>query len=42
MSAADGIKSAQRPDPDPELVAMADYVANTAIDSDEAYDTARH
>ncbi|MFV8836270.1 bifunctional 2-methylcitrate dehydratase/aconitate hydratase [Aquisalimonas sp. APHAB1-3] len=42
MSAADGIKSAKRPDPDPELVAMAEYVANASIDSDEAYDTARH
>ncbi|SEO88053.1 bifunctional 2-methylcitrate dehydratase/aconitate hydratase [Aquisalimonas asiatica] len=42
MSAADGIKSAKRPDPDPELVAMAEYVAHAAIDSDEAYDTARH
>ncbi|QIT53831.1 bifunctional 2-methylcitrate dehydratase/aconitate hydratase [Aquisalimonas sp. 2447] len=42
MSAADGIKSAQRPDPDPELVTMAEYVASASIDSDEAYDTGRH
>lgn len=42
MSAADGIKSATRPDPDRELVDMAEYVANATIDSDEAYDTARH
>ncbi len=42
MSAADGTKSAKRPDPDRELVDMAEYVANAAIDSDEAYDTARH
>ncbi len=31
-----------RPDPDPELVAIADYVANASIDSVEAYDTARN
>ncbi|MYD97336.1 MAG: bifunctional 2-methylcitrate dehydratase/aconitate hydratase [Gammaproteobacteria bacterium] len=31
-----------RPDPDPELVAIADYVTGYEIDSDEAYDTARH
>ena len=31
-----------RPDPDPELVAIADYVTGHEIDSDEAYDTARH
>ena len=42
MSAADGTKSAKRPDPDRELVDMAEYVANATIDSDEAYDTARH
>ncbi|MDN3516723.1 bifunctional 2-methylcitrate dehydratase/aconitate hydratase [Aquisalimonas lutea] len=36
------IRSAKRPDPDRELVDIADYVANQAIDSDEAYDTARH
>ena len=31
-----------RPEPDPELVAIADYVADFEITSDEAYDTARH
>ena len=31
-----------RPDPDPELVSIADYVANFQIDSAEAYDTARY
>ena len=31
-----------RPDPDPELNAIADYVTGTAIESDEAYDTARY
>ena len=31
-----------RPPPDDELVAIADYVANGAIDSDEAYETARY
>ena len=31
-----------RPDPDPELVAIADYVTGYEIRSDEAYDTARH
>lgn len=31
-----------RPDPDPELVAIADYVTGHEIDGDEAYDTARH
>ncbi|WP_290652292.1 bifunctional 2-methylcitrate dehydratase/aconitate hydratase [Aquisalimonas sp.] len=36
------IRSAKRPDPDQELVDMAEYVANQAITSDEAYDTARH
>lgn len=30
-----------RPDPDPELTAIADYVANGVIQSDEAYQTAR-
>ncbi|MEM7543566.1 MAG: bifunctional 2-methylcitrate dehydratase/aconitate hydratase [Pseudomonadota bacterium] len=32
----------ERPDPDQELIAIADYVANTDIDSSEAYDTARN
>ena len=31
-----------RPDPDKELVAIADYVANAEIDSDLAYTPARH
>ncbi|MEL6216562.1 MAG: MmgE/PrpD family protein, partial [Pseudomonadota bacterium] len=31
-----------RPDPDQELVAIADYVANAEIDSELAYTTARH
>ncbi|MEM6820169.1 MAG: bifunctional 2-methylcitrate dehydratase/aconitate hydratase [Pseudomonadota bacterium] len=31
-----------RPDPDKELVAIADYVANAEIDSELAYTTARH
>ena len=31
-----------RPAPDPELVAIADYVTGFEIDSDEAYDTARY
>ena len=31
-----------RPDPDPELVAIADYVTGYEVGSDEAYDTARH
>ncbi|MYA18034.1 MAG: bifunctional 2-methylcitrate dehydratase/aconitate hydratase, partial [Gammaproteobacteria bacterium] len=31
-----------RPEPDPELVAIADYVADFEITSDQAYDTARH
>lgn len=31
-----------RPDPDPELVAIADYVADFEIASGEAYDTARY
>ena len=31
-----------RPDPDRELVDIADYVVDHAIDSNEAYDTARN
>ncbi len=31
-----------RPEPDPELVAIADYVTDFEIASDEAYDTARN
>jgi 2-methylcitrate dehydratase len=41
MSAHD-YKSAQRPDPDSVLVAIADYAANTGIDSPQAYETARY
>jgi 2-methylcitrate dehydratase len=35
------MKNAQRPAPDALLVEIADYVARTAIDSREAYETAR-
>lgn len=38
--ASSGVSS-ERPDPDPELVAIADYVDGFVIDSDEAFDTAR-
>ncbi len=31
-----------RPEPDPELVAIADYVLRTDVGSDEAFDTARY
>ena len=31
-----------RPEPDEELVAIADYVAGFQVDSESAYDTARH
>jgi len=41
MSAHD-IRSARRPDPDRPLVDIADYVIDYAIDSAEAYDTARY
>src|ERR1044072_6239176 len=34
--------SAQRPDPDPVLVAIAYYAANTKIDGQQAFDTARY
>lgn len=34
--------SSVRPDPDQELVDIANYVADYVIDSDEAYDTARN
>jgi 2-methylcitrate dehydratase len=37
-----GIRAADRPDFDPELVAIADYVCGAEIDSDEAYTTARY
>src|SRR4051812_33884891 len=36
------IKSAQRPDPDAALVAIADYAKNFAITSTQAYETARY
>lgn len=41
MSSHD-IKSAQRPDPDPVLVAIADYARNLQINSSAAYETARY
>jgi 2-methylcitrate dehydratase len=41
MSSHD-IKSAQRPDPDAALVAIADYAKNYSIKSTQAYDTARY
>ncbi|MDE2309094.1 MAG: bifunctional 2-methylcitrate dehydratase/aconitate hydratase [Xanthomonadaceae bacterium] len=41
MNAHD-IRSAKRPDPDQPLVDIADYVIDYAIDSAEAYDTARY
>lgn len=36
------IKSAQRPDPDAALVAIADYARNFTINSSQAYETARY
>jgi 2-methylcitrate dehydratase len=41
MSSHD-IKSAHRPDPDAVLVAIADYAKSFAINSQQAYDTARY
>src|SRR5437868_4729093 len=41
MSAHD-YKSARRPDPDPVLVAIAEYAKSFAINSPQAYDTARY
>src|SRR4030081_3807490 len=41
MSSHD-IKSAQRPDPDTALVAIADYAKSFSIKSKQAYDTARY
>jgi 2-methylcitrate dehydratase len=35
-------ESNQRPDPDPELIAIADYVLRTDVGSAEAFDTARY
>jgi len=37
----DDLRSARRPDPDPPMVQVADYVVDHRIDSAEAYDTAR-
>ncbi len=36
------IRSAQRPDPDPEMAAIADYVADYHLSSTEAFQTARY
>jgi len=36
------VESNVRPDPDPELVKIADYVADADIDSELAYQTARY
>ena len=36
------IRSTVRPDPDPSMVDIADYVADYRIESKEAYDTARY
>ena len=36
------IRSAARPEPDPSMVAIADYVLDAHIDSGEAFDTARY
>jgi 2-methylcitrate dehydratase len=41
MSAAD-IRSTQRPDPDPALIAIARYARNYTVHSEVAYDTARY
>jgi 2-methylcitrate dehydratase len=41
MSQSD-LRSAVRPEPDAPMVAIADYVIDAKIDSDEAYDTARY
>ncbi|MBS0575006.1 MAG: bifunctional 2-methylcitrate dehydratase/aconitate hydratase [Proteobacteria bacterium] len=35
-------RDATRPAPDPEMIAIADYVSDYRIDSPEAWDTARH
>jgi 2-methylcitrate dehydratase len=42
MSAHDYTKSARRPEPDPVLVAIADYAKDYRIDSAQAYETARY
>ncbi len=36
------LRSAARPEPDQVLVDIADYVCNTTIDSDLAYETAHY
>lgn len=36
------VDRSERPDPDPELIEIADYVINQQIESEEAYETARH
>src|SRR5260370_588210 len=41
MSSHD-IKSAQRPDPDAALVAIADYARDFPLKSNQAYETARY
>src|SRR6266702_1960282 len=41
MSSHD-IKSAQRPDPDAALIAIADYAKNFSVKSTQAYETARY
>ena len=35
-------KSAQRPNPDELLVALAEYTKNGKVDSSQAYETARY
>lgn len=35
------VERSERPDPDPELLAIADYVDGFVIDSDDAFETAR-
>jgi len=39
---ADDIRSAERPEPDQIIVDIADYVCNTDVDSDLAYETAHY
>ena len=35
------VERSERPEPDPELLAIADYVERFGIDSDEAFATSR-
>lgn len=42
MSSQDYTKSAQRPEPDGVLVAIADYAKNYKVESSQAYETARY